>query len=76
MFGGLFDSEPESDENPFGSDRGGSRFLEIYGWHYTIYEIAKLHNITAEVAWEMRAIEYLNALAYMKAERDFKRTLN
>ena len=72
-FSGLFDGGTEEEESPFGGNRSGSRFLEVYGWHYTIYEAAKLHNITSDEVWNMKTIEYLNTLAYLKAYRDYQK---
>jgi hypothetical protein len=72
-FAGLYDTGVEQDSNPFGSSKGGSRFIEVYGWHYTIYEIAKLNNQAVNEVWDMKTLEYLNTMAYIKALRDYQK---
>lgn len=71
-FEGLFDG---ADEIEGGNEprKGGSRFTEYYGWQYCTKLVADYENITVSQAYELPIIHYLNTLAYLKAERDFKK---
>ena len=54
-----------------GSNRGGSKFIEYFGWQYSTKLIADYENCTVTEAYEMSTIECLNALSYLKAKTDY-----
>jgi hypothetical protein len=71
-FAGLY--EAGSDEG--GDDRatsgfGAAAFMRIYGWHYTIKLIADHENITNSEAFELKTIEALNVMAYLKSKNAY-----
>jgi hypothetical protein len=73
-FKGLYDSGDDSggdDGEPSGYN--GASFIRIYGWHYTCYLIAAQENIRVKEVFEMKTIEFLNAMAYMKAKNSYDR---
>lgn len=73
-FAGLYDSGNDDGGN---DDRtggtGGSAFMRIYGWHYTAKLVAEHENIRTSEAFEMKTIEFLNTMAYMKAKNSYDR---
>jgi hypothetical protein len=73
-FKGLYDGgneESGDDKQPNGYN--GASFINIYGWHYTCYLIAAQENIRVKEVFEMKTIEFLNAMAYMKAKNSYDR---
>jgi len=71
-FKGLFE-DGNADEGSSGSGKGSSRFIEYYGWQYTTTLVAEYYRFTLNEAYQLPALEYLNALAYIKAHRDYLR---
>ena len=69
---GLFDNV-DGNERDSGVRKGSSRFIEYYGWQYTTTQVAEYYRISLNEAYQLPALEYLNALAYIKAYRDFLR---
>jgi hypothetical protein len=53
------------------SDRGGSKFIEYFGWQYSTKLIAEYENCTVTEAYELTTIECLNTLSYLKAKTDY-----
>jgi hypothetical protein len=49
-----------------GSSGESSPFMERWGWVYSTKGVADFNNITLNDAYELRVIEYLNTLAYLK----------
>jgi hypothetical protein len=47
--------------------------MRIYGWHYTAKLVAEHENIRTSEAFEMKTIEFLNTMAYMKAKNSHDR---
>jgi hypothetical protein len=72
-FEGLFDSAISQEQDYGGGEKGGSKFIEYYGWQYCTKLVADYENCTVSQAYELPTIEYLNILSYLKAERDFKK---
>jgi hypothetical protein len=69
-FSGLF----ENSVGDAGNDgKGASRFVEYYGWQYSTTQVAEYYRIPLNEAYELPTIEYLNALSYLKAYRDYLR---
>ena len=68
-FKGLFE-DGDANEGSSGSGKGSSRFIEYYGWQYTTTLVAEYYRFTLNEAYQLPALEYLNALAYIKAHRD------
>jgi hypothetical protein len=71
-FAGLY----ESGDDEGGDDRGTSAFgavafMRIYGWHYTVKLIAEHENIRNSEAFEMKTIEALNVMAYLKSKNAY-----
>lgn len=73
-FKGLYDSgDDEGGNDTDTSGYNGASFIRIYGWHYTCYLIAAQENIRVKEVFEMKTIEFLNAMAYMKAKNIYDR---
>jgi hypothetical protein len=73
-FSGLYDSgDDEGGDETNGSGFGGGAFIKVYGWHYTCYLVAAQENIGIKEVFEMNTIEFLNAMAYMKAKNSYDR---
>ena len=49
-----------------GSSGEGSPFMERWGWVYSTKQVADFQNINVNEAYDLRVIEYLNTLAYLK----------
>jgi hypothetical protein len=71
-FSGLFENTT-GDTGGESIGKGSSRFIEYYGWQYSTTQVAEYYRITLNEAYELPAIEYLNALSYLKAYRDYLR---
>jgi len=50
---------------------GAVAFMRIYGWHYTVKLIADHENIRNSEAFEMKTIEALNVMAYLKSKNAY-----
>jgi hypothetical protein len=73
-FSGLYDSGDDEGGDDASTGRyNGSSFINIYGWHYTCYLVAAQENIGIKEVFEMNTIEFLNAMAYMKAKNSYDR---
>jgi len=73
-FKGLYDNGNDDGGNDDGaSATGSSAFMRIYGWHYTAKLVAEHENIRTSEAFEMKTIEFLNTMAYMKAKNSYDR---
>ena len=73
-FKGLYDGgNDEVGDDEESSGYGGGSFIRIYGWHYTCYLVAAQENIGIKEVFEMKTIEFLNAMAYMKAKNSYER---
>lgn len=68
-FKGLYEEVDEQMEEQ--SVRGGSRFVEFYGWHYCVKIVAEHEIIPLDQAYELPCMQFLNDLSYLKAERDY-----
>jgi hypothetical protein len=66
---GLYDEIDQDMESQ--QQRGGSRFVEFYGWQYCAKIVAEHENITLDAAYNLPVIQFLNDLSYLKAERDY-----
>jgi hypothetical protein len=44
----------------------GSPFMARWGWVFSTKQVADFQNITVNEAYDLRVIEYLNTLAYLK----------
>jgi hypothetical protein len=44
----------------------GSPFMARWGWVFSTKQVADFNNITVNDAYDLRVIEYLNTLAYLK----------
>lgn len=71
QFDGLFDSEVGLVDDI--THVGASKFTQIYGWQYCVKQVADHENIKLNEAYELSTIQFLNSLAYIKAEADFKK---
>ena len=71
-FSGLFDSRDDGEGNDTGiSTRGGSNFMQQFGWQYCAKSVADHENITVDQSYELTTIQFLNTLSYLKAKADF-----
>lgn len=73
-FAGLYDGGNDDGGNDEGTGGfGGVAFMRIYGWHYTAKLIAEHENIRTSEAFEMKTIEALNTMAYLKSKNAYDR---
>jgi hypothetical protein len=71
-FSGLFDTRDDGEGNDTGiSTRGGSNFMQQFGWQYCAKSVADHENITVDQSYELATIQFLNTLSYLKAKADF-----
>ena len=71
-FTGLYGEENDGiRDDTGGSERGGSKFMQYFGWQYSTKLIAEYENCTVTQAYELSTIECLNILSYLKAKADF-----
>jgi hypothetical protein len=71
-FTGLFgEQDGGSRDETSGSERGGSKFMQYFGWQYSTKLIADYENCKVGEAYELSTIECLNILSYLKAKTDF-----
>jgi hypothetical protein len=73
-YAGLY----ESGNDDVGNDEptsgfGSVAFMRIYGWHYTAKLVAEHENIRTSEAFEMKTIEFLNTMAYLKSKNAYDR---
>ena len=55
-----------------GAGGEGSPFMERWGWVHSTKQVADFQNITVNQAFELKVIEYLNTLAYLKDYNKYK----
>ena len=71
-FTGLFGEQDVAVRDEGGqSERGGSKFMQYFGWQYSAKLIAEYENCTVTEVYDMSTIESLNILSYLKAKTDF-----
>ena len=71
-FSGLFGQGDDEQGNEFGtSERGGSNFMQHFGWQYCAKSVADHENITVDQSYEITTIQFLNTLSYLKAKADY-----
>jgi hypothetical protein len=71
-FSGLFDTRDDGEGNDTGiGTRGGSNFMQQFGWQYCAKSVADHENITVDQSYELATIQFLNTLSYLKAKADF-----
>jgi hypothetical protein len=71
-FTGLFGEQVERNGDDNGqSERGGSKFMQYFGWQYSTKLIADYENCRVTEAYDMSTIECLNILSYLKSKTDF-----
>jgi hypothetical protein len=69
---GLFGEEPNKREYGTGQGtKGGSNFMEYFGWQYCTKIVSEYEAIPLQEAYELKIIHYLNSLSYLKAKSDF-----
>ena len=49
-----------------GTSGEGSPFMERWGWVHSTKQVADFQNISVNDAFELKVVEYLNTLAYLK----------
>jgi hypothetical protein len=49
-----------------GDGEEGSGFMERWGWVFSTKQVADFQNIKVNDAYDLRVVEYLNTLAYLK----------
>jgi len=73
-FAGLYENgNDESGNDGDASGFGGVAFMRIYGWHYTAKLVAEHENIRNSEAFEMKTLEFLNTMAYLKSKNAYDR---
>jgi hypothetical protein len=73
-FAGLYEGGNDEVGNDDGTGGFGVvAFMRIYGWHYTAKLVAEHENIRTSEAFEMKTIEFLNTMAYLKSKNAYDR---
>jgi hypothetical protein len=73
-FAGLYEGANDDDgDDGATSGFGGVAFMRIYGWHYTAKLVAEHENIRTSEAFEMKTLEFLNTMAYLKSKNVYDR---
>ena len=71
-FKGLYDNRTaEQGEDKRGSRKAGERFMSVFGWHYTAEQIADYYRIGLNEVYELKTIEALNAMSYLKGKAKY-----
>ena len=71
-FTGLYGEQNDANRDDTGkSERGGSKFMQYFGWQYSTKLVAEYENCTVTEAYELSTIECLNILSYLKAKSDY-----
>ncbi len=71
-YSGLFGEEPVRGGYSDGqSTKGGSNFMEYFGWQYCAKIVSEYEAIPLQDAYELKIIHFLNSLSYLKAKSDF-----
>ena len=47
--------------------------MRVFGWHYQTELVAAYERVTLSEAWDLPTVQYLNALAYLKAKGEYER---
>ncbi len=68
VFGVKREGYTESDERNI--ERVGG-FVERYGWMYVAYQYAEFYRININEVYEVKLIEFLNYLAFMKDKGEY-----
>ena len=75
-FKGLFDQSDESEGDDGIPDRSGvSVFMQHFGWIYQATLVAEHERITLEQAFEIKTINFLNDLVYLKSKSDYEKEI-
>jgi hypothetical protein len=71
-FKGLYDTRTsEQGQNERGGRKPGERFMQVFGWHYTAEQIREYYGIGLDQVYELRTIEALNAMSYLKGKAKY-----
>ena len=69
---GLFDSQPEAEGDAgYEGRKGGSNFMEYFGWQYCAKIVSDHEHIPLQDAYELKVVHFLNTLSYLKAKSDY-----
>jgi len=75
-FKGLYDRRTSEDGEDDGRSRKvGQRFMSVFGWQYTVKQIAEHQRVTIEQVYSMPTIEALNSMSYLKGKQSFMKEL-
>jgi hypothetical protein len=75
-FEGLFDKgNGDEGDNEVSSRSSVPNFMQHYGWIYQTELVANYERITIEEAFNLKTINYLNDLAYLKAKSEYEKEL-
>lgn len=72
FYSGINDDD-QRDEGTGGN--GVHQFIKRFGWIHNATQIAEHERITLEAAWNLKTIEAVNALSYIKAKNSFEKQL-
>jgi len=75
-FKGLYGDGTIDEDEQSGIGSSDGNFIRIYGWHYTCKLIAAQENIRGSEVFDLTTLEFLNAMAYMKAKNSYDREQN
>lgn len=75
-FKGLFgESDDEPGDEPADGRGNASSFMQHYGWIYQAELVADFERISLEEAYEIKTINFLNDLVYLKAKAEHEAQL-
>jgi hypothetical protein len=70
-FATLFDSGVEQEDGASFSEADNTGFTKSFGWLYNAKMVSEFENISLNEAFELPALQFLNALQYIKSKRKF-----
>jgi hypothetical protein len=71
---GLFEQEPEMDENDMPVVKESVHpFIDQYGWIFSATEVARHEGITLDAAMDLPVMQAFNAMAYLKSKAQYEK---
>ena len=70
-FAALFDTGVEPGDEPGTGEGDITGFAKSFGWIYNAKMVSDFENISLDAAFELPAVQFLNALQYIQSKRKF-----